>query len=358
MGAPRRLAVGIGATTTALCLSLAVASYLETRAQARRLVADVARLMSFRLERDGGADLNGFTCAADLLPFPPDAGAVERASWADQLRSCGQARRLAFVPHLSPFRDPASTRPELWSSMVTLLKATRGELDGGVPDENLERCVGTLEVLADGSHLNLIGAMVACSGAEQLVPGCAASALAASTAERERLAARFAHLPLRLAANSEVLETERVLMSATTHEPLLTPRERAQLPANDLVSPTDTPNFAERVILARRWAARDALMRKLITLADVPGTGRTGASSALDDEHSRWWLGEANAPDYEKFLARLDDARVRYLLLADLVAGRRPKLLPASVVLTADELVFHTEGADDVAVHLAPLSLR
>ena len=377
MTAPRRVLLSIGLLLLSLVGAIFIVGRLQTRALGEALVTDVQATLARTIERDppltSPRHHNGYACLGEVLDVTPkdlgpfgtknnklflevmdggvvpedwEAKAASLAPWAEAMRECGDSAQLKFVPGVTPFSTATEGRSVRGDEAVLALgRLTRFEarLLGaeGKWDAVAERCAGTMEVALDRSHLNLIGAMVAGGAVRGLVAPCGDALERMSPEVRPTVAERFSRLPARLAANHELMEAERQVVSVEGYSWLMSSEQRAKVPPISSWMSEVLENGIVRFALARIWPRWDRAMRRLIAASDVRGAERQAASEALGPVFSPWWLPNRlqDNPDYEHSLRRNEDARVLLQLLADLAAGGT-KPLPAQVTRTSAGLEF------------------
>ena len=212
----RALKVIIGLLIVAIPASVFLGWHHQTtRGLAQALVKDLAAAKSRVIARTpppkAPTHENGFQCegamldvtAADFSPFygansdrlkdfiegtrpvselPPEVSARLKAlsPWAVSLRSCGDSARLAYVDGLGPGTPPQALRWDRFTSATpALIEFTALELRvllaDGQPEVALERCSATWTMVADQSHLGLLGATFARMAVRRLAPACGAA---------------------------------------------------------------------------------------------------------------------------------------------------------------------------------------
>lgn len=375
-----RVLLGIGALLVAMALALFITWHFQTRALGDALVADVEAALARTITRDPRPDSpkheNGYACFAaavgamprDVSPFDlrsqpafselMDAGVLAEPwpskvaslePWAESLRSCGDSTVLKFVPTVTPFMTDADTGS--MEAQMALVRMTRLQvrLLGAESkwEAIVERCLGTLEVGLDQSHVNLIGVMLGASAVKTLTPPCAHAVQQLQPEGRAAAAKRFRALRGRMASNREFFENERLAMGLLAHRWELSGAQRARTPASQELLEATLADPVVRFSLARLWTRQDKAMRELITVADLPGPARVEASLAIDAVFNGWWVPpelSGSLPDYEKFFLRNEEAMTLVQLLADVAEGVE-KPLPPNVTRIPEGLqVINLEG--------------
>lgn len=260
------------------------------------------------------------------------ASMLALSPWAVSLRDCGDSMQLAWVDGLTPWTKVTHPRwVRLSEATPALIEFTALELRvlnaDGQPEVALERCSATWAMVADQSHLGLLGALYARMAVRRLAPACG-EALAAVPAEiRTQVAKTWAPLANRLASSREVMEGQRMAVALEAFAWVSDEAIRQQL--GESLS-AGSPGLSSRVRTGRTWRAWDEVMRELVAVADVPGPDRLKKSEAVD---------EIASAGYAKYLTSYEETSLLLGLLADLAAGGS-KPLPAGVTKEEKALAF------------------
>jgi hypothetical protein len=378
----RKLALLIGLVVAVLG-GLALTWTLQTRALAEALVKDLSVAKASVIERTPPARAplheNGFACvgammdvtAADFAPFygKDSAGLKEFitgqrpiselapevktkmqafSAWASSLRACGDSAKLVYVDGITPWAQPQQPRTaRLADAIPALIEFTALELRvliaDGQPEVALERCSATWAMVADQSHLGLLGALHARMAVRRLAPACAEALAAAKPDVRAQAATQWAPLVSRLAPAHELIELERLNISLLVYARVSPESLSTQLG----VTPTQA-DLRGRVAVGRMWRAWDEAMRKLIGLADVPGTARVDAATSVDATR------DLNVSmQYAKFLGAYEETTLLLGVLTELAAGGA-KPLPAGVTKTARGLEYDNGDGQKLLIPTAP----
>lgn len=368
----RALKLIIGLSIVALLVGAGLSWQIQTRALGEALVKDLAVAKSRVIERTPRPKAplhdNGFQCLGEMLdvnptdfsPFygkemdrlkdfiegtrpiaelPPEVSAQLKAlsPWAASLRSCGDSAKLAAVDGLAPGTPSQSAR---WVRLVDALPALieftalelRVLLADGQPEVALERCTATWAMVADQSHLGLLGATFARRSVRRLAPACGAALAAAPPDVRAQVAKQWAPLKNRLASAQEIIDLERLSTSLLLFAWVAPGAERAQLPQ---VTPRGSSDLKSRLRVQRLWSAWDPAMRKLAAVADVPGPERVAAAAGVDAA-----LGDLKlSTQYASFLTSYEETSLVLDLLSDL-AAEAEKPLPVGVTRNEQQLEY------------------
>lgn len=345
---PRRLAAAVAQLAFFLLVTFVTINRWQRRALAEALVADFATLDTWSVEGHGTRFDNGFACFIDRarglthdelirlkdLSLHSDhdtlADAGSLMAWAEDSRSCNDARRFSPVEGLRSYPTNAATDFDMLDTRLFRLVAfdVAQKLDAGSLDEAAEECVEIAEHFTVRTHLSLLSNMVAWMGVRVLSTPCASAWSQMSATTRERLHHRIEGLPAALAPTREWLRREQIVTELLGYGATLTSEERSRLP--ELAFPPFELG-ASRLTAPSVWARSHQRFDALIALADTPGSARKDASEALDEAYGSWLLGGADvsqSANYERFLERRDDVQRALVLLSDIAAHRAPTLPP------------------------------
>jgi hypothetical protein len=275
------------------------------------------------------------------LPRDVRARMQSFSPWATSLRGCGESLQLSWVDGISPWAPETQLRQaRLAAAIPALIEFTALELRVLLADQQpevaLERCTQTWAMVADQSHLGLVGALHARMAVRRLAPACGAALAAVPPEVRTQVAKPWAALRSRLAPAHELIELERLKSSLVVFAWVSGDAIRPQLPPAAL--PVGEPGLKRRLRVGRLWHQWDGAMRKLGSVADAPGAERVGASEAVDAVFAGTTDVNA-ATQYAKFLTAVEETAVVLDLFADLAAGGT-KPLPAGVTKTDKGLEY------------------
>lgn len=335
--------------------------YLQARSLGAQLATDVAAIRQTRWPRNPPVPNpkhdNGYQCFAALLkvmpkdisPFdakgdttapnlgawvrtedpepirtmPPelDARAQELSKWFDELRECGNSRHLQYVDTFEPWE----LQPRFAEAMMALTRFTSLEVRklvaNGLAEEAFNRCSSTLAFTLDQSHQGLLGSMAASSTLRILAPRCIEAWGALPAPLRPLSAPGWVTLATRFASAKEVLATERISSSIYFFEPMA---PHAGVPHVDEVALLGESTVLSRWLSLRLWSPWDARMRALAEVGDSPKE-RAEKSGAIDALGTTWLgpVAAAGGANYEKFGARIDQARTILTTLQWISAGAK-----------------------------------
>ena len=358
----KRLLLLLGVLVIALPFGLYLVWDAQTRALGNALVADFTAQQHRTIKRTpaplSALHDNGYQCLGSMLDvttadFEPFSGKTlddfitgqkpiselpppvrERmlsfSPWAASMRNCGSSMHLSWVDGLSPWAEDAHPRSvRLTQALPALIAFTALELRvlvaDGQPEVALERCTATWALVADQSHLSLLGGMYARLAVRRLAPACGEALAAVPPEVRTQLAQQWAALRNRLAPVKELIEADRLGTAIRSFAWVSSEAVRSQLPSS---APSST--FMGRLQVGRTWRAYDQAMRQLSAVAELPAPERLKAAADVDAIVDL---------QFAKYLSSYEETFVLLELLADLAAGGG-KPLPVGVTRTDQGLTF------------------